>query len=231
MSRLDDGFEDRLKIFRDEIFQAEMSFYTFRTVQDFLADNEAEASRSVLFWIAIRNSLVVNLFMTLGRIFEDDKKSHSVDAFLKFCKTYNHIFSKKNLRARKSAAMAAAELDKYMEKIPQVTVRKDDFEVVETEMAAKKLVVEKAFRKIRHRVITHKDVKTVGREEELLSKAAFHDIEQVIVSLNKVAQTFWELYANGTRIDLARVKISSAKDMITRDAGEFLRKNVPAAQA
>jgi hypothetical protein len=49
-------------------------------------------------------------------------------------------------------------------------------------------------------------------------------MENLLNFLNKVTQVFWELYTNGTKIDLKKVKYESSKTIIAKDVGEFLKR-------
>jgi len=219
-----DEFEDRLKVLQDEIVKAELCFYSFIAIHNFLSDHKAEGNKNPLFWNTIKDALLGKFFVTIGRIFDEDKRSYSVVSFVRFCKVYNSIFSKKHLQERKKAELTPSDLESYMERIPNVTVSKDDFEAVETGIADNKLVYYEKYENIRDKIFSHKDLKKITRESVLYSKAFINELEDLLNFLNKVTQVFWELYTNGTKIDLKKVKYESAKTIITKDVGEFLKR-------
>ena len=219
-----DEFEDRLKVLQDEIVKAELCFYSFIAIHNFLIDHKAEGNKSPFFWSTIKDALLGEFFVMIGRIFNEDKRSHSVVSFVRYCKVYNSIFSKKQLQQRKKSELTPQDLESYMTRIPNVTVSKDDFEAIETGIADNKLVYYEKYENIRDKIFSHKDLKKITRESVLYSKAFINELEDLLNFLNKVTQVFWELYTNGTKIDLKKVKYESAKTIITKDVGEFLKR-------
>jgi hypothetical protein len=217
-------FEDRLKVLQDEIVKAELCFYSFIAIHDFLSNHKAEENKNPLYWSTIKDALLGYFFVTIGRMFDEDKKSQSVVSFVRYCKVYNSVFSKKHLQERKKSELAPSELESYMQRVPNVTVSKDDFETIETEIAVKKLVYYDKYENIRNKIFVHKDLKTVIREGGSYSKAFINELEELLNFLNKVTQVFGELYMNGTKIDLKKVKYESSKTIITKDVGEFLKR-------
>ena len=217
-------FEDRLKVLQDEIVKAELCFYSFIAIHDFLSNHKAEENKNPLYWSTIKDALLGYFFVTIGRMFDEDKKSQSVVSFVRYCKVYNSVFSKKHLQERKKSELAPSELESYMQRVPNVTISKDDFETIETEIAVKKLVYYDKCENIRNKIFVHKDLKTVIREGGSYSKAFINELEELLNFLNKVTQVFGELYMNGTKIDLKKVKYESSKTIITKDVGEFLKR-------
>jgi AbiU2 len=217
-------FEDRLDILRNEIVKAELCFYSFIAMNNFLSDHKAEGNKNPLLWSTIKDALLETFFVTIGRIFDEDKKAHSVFSFVRFCKVYNSIFSKKHLQERKKSELTPSDLESYMKGIPNVTVSKDDFEKIETGIAENYLVYHEKYKNIRDKIFAHRDLKTVSRESDLYSKAFIDELEELLNFLNKVAQVFWELYMNGTKIDFKKVKYESSKTIITKDVEELLKR-------
>ncbi|HOD36235.1 MAG TPA: hypothetical protein PLR20_03865 [Syntrophales bacterium] len=217
-------FEDRLKVLQDEIIKAERCFYSFSAIHDFLSKHKAEGNKNPLYWNTVKDALLGYFFVTIGRIFDEDKKSQSVVSFVRYCKVYNSIFSKKNLQERKRSELAPPDLESYMERIPNVTVSKDDFETIETEIAVKKLVYYDKYENIRDKLFVQEELKKVSREGDLYSEAFVNELEELLNFLNKITRVFGELYFHGTKIDLKKVKYESSKTTIARDVGEFLKR-------
>ncbi len=111
-----------------------------------------------------------------------------------------------------------------MERIPNVTVSKDDFETIETEIAVKKLVYYDKYENIRDKLFVQEELKKVSREGDLYSEAFVNELEELLNFLNKITRVFGELYFHGTKIDLKKVKYESSKTTIARDVGEFLKR-------
>jgi hypothetical protein len=223
-AKTDHEFEDRLQILRDEIVRAERCFYSFVAINHFLSDQKAKENKNPLFWNTMQDALLGSFFVAMGRIFDEDKKSHSVISFVRFCKVYNSIFSRKHLQERKKSELSPSDLESYMKRIPNVTVSKEDFETIETGIADKKLVYHEKYRHTRDKIFTHRDLKTVSRENTLYSKDLITELEELLNFLNKVRHVFGELYVNGTKIDLKNDKYESSKKIITRDVEEYLKR-------
>ncbi len=217
-------FEDRLKVLQDEIAKAERCFYSYTALHNYLSDHKFEGNKYSLFGNTIKDALLGYFFVIIGRLFDEDKKSQSVVSFVRYCKVYNSIFSKKHLQERKKSELTPSDLESYMGRIPSVTVSKDDFETIETEIATQKLVYYEKYETIRNRIFVHEDLKTFHREDDPHPKDFINELEELLNFLNKVAQVFGDLYMNGTKIDLKKVKYKSAKTMITKDVEEFLKK-------
>ncbi len=128
------------------------------------------------------------------------------------------------MQERKKSELAPPDLASYMERIPNVTISKDDFETIETEIAVKKLVYYDKYENIRDKLFAYKELKTVSREGDLYSEAFVNELEELLNFLNKITQVFGELYLHGTKIDLKKVKHESSKTIIAKDVGEFLKR-------
>ena len=61
-----DEFEDRLEVLQDEIVKAELCFYSFIAIHNFLIDHKAEGNKNPLFWNTIKDALLGKFLAGVG---------------------------------------------------------------------------------------------------------------------------------------------------------------------
>ena len=79
------------KEYGDEVHRVLSCFIFWRMLNHRVADDQKllmALNRTALSWIVIRHSLFVSLFITLGRIFDIDDKSFSVELIAYFLDSF-----------------------------------------------------------------------------------------------------------------------------------------------
>jgi len=113
------NMEELYKVFQEELNIACSSFYTWKNIRNIAAGDKKvhrALNRTPLSWNIILISLQSTFFITIGRLFDKDKRSFSVHMFLRKCIENVDQFSKDALRKRKiegSEADKPSWLDEY----------------------------------------------------------------------------------------------------------------------
>jgi hypothetical protein len=160
-------------------------------------------NRTPLSWIFIRHSLQVTLFIALGRVFDVDSDSFSVDDLLKCCIERIDLFSHESLRSRKINDRGGVEpewLAKYIEKAYEPV--KEDFLRLRGEVAKRRRIFIDVYRPIRHKLIAHNDKKYMDRPDELWAETNIPELEEIIWFLNDLKVTLFETFHNGRKPEL-----------------------------
>ncbi|MFA6190782.1 MAG: hypothetical protein WC665_00385 [Sulfurimonas sp.] len=174
-----------------------------------------------LSWIVMKHSINVTLFITLGRVFDKDNDSFSVDDLLKCCIKEIDSFSKESLRNRKMEGENGVEpewLIDYIEK--SYTPSVEDFQKLKSEVAKYRKIFEKVYLPIRHKLIAHNDKKYMDKADELWAETNIDELEKIIWFLNDLKETLFDSYHNGKKPLL--IKRDPSLDFYERDFGKLL---------
>lgn len=225
-----DDFERKLILFRKEITIVEDCFYLHKTIHVAMAENRAiynEINRNSFFWQTILNSAQVNLFITLGRIFDDDATSYSAGHLLKLCLQNPEIFSKAQLRKRKAIGLSPEGLEKYMKNIPEEPASIDDLELLKKQLESCAEIFRKHYKKIRNKLFGHRDIKCIGKEQKLFAGTAIGETEAILDLLDRTGMALFDLYHNGRPLDVNTTNSTGFKDNLiehTRNVLEGLHR-------
>ena len=133
--------EELYEEFRKDINTACRSFYILKNIHNIVAKDKKvyqALSGNALSYNIILHSLQNTFFITIGRLFDTDKKSLSVHTFLRKCSENVDQFSKDALRKRRMKGHEADKpswLDEYIEKSYQPN--KEDFLRLKGEVSKK----------------------------------------------------------------------------------------------
>lgn len=222
-------FEKKLNLFRQEVLIAEDCFYSYITIHNLLADNmdlRRELNKNSIFWNTFLHSSQATFFIVLGRIFDKDEKSYSISHLLAYCMGHKEIFSKNQLEKRKVKDMSPQDLKKYVQHIPEEIVTNEDFNILKKQIDSCRDIHTKNYKKIRHKIFGHKDLKIIGQESKLYSKTSIGELKNILDFLYRVWLSIWELYNNGRELDVNNVNSSDYKDMIIKHTENVLNSFV-----
>ena len=178
-------------------------------------------NRSPLSWIVTRHSLNVTLFITLGRIFDVNHDSFSVDDLLKCCIEEIESFSKESLQDRKMEGRNGVEpewLADYINKSYEPNA--EDFQRLRSEVAKRRKLFEAVYRPIRHKLIAHNDKEYMDKADELWAETNIDELEGIIWFLNDLKETLFDSYQNGRKPVLTNREPSL--DFYEKDFGRLL---------
>ena len=184
------------------------SFYAWKTINNLAASDQEvfrALNRHALSWRIITHSLQVTFFAALGRIFDRDARSVTVRGLLAVCKNEITQFSKLALEARrlKEANGVRPEwLNDYLQGVyePDIT----DFDALAQIASQHEGTCTSKYLPIRHKVIAHNDLATIGFKDAFFSKTNIAEVEEILKFLHQVERVVTELYVNGRKTSLTQ---------------------------
>lgn len=194
------AFERELEIFRTECESAAVFYYAYLTVHSVAADESVynHLNTAPMFWNANLAALQLATFITLGRIF-DSTSPHNIGALLKLARGHPEIFSKAALGARKKASGDSNPpwLEDYLDRayIP----KRSDFVRLEKHVQGKRELYEGNYKKIRNKVLAHKEIVDETRVAILFAKTKIDELQRLLVFLTRLYEALWQLFVNGRK--------------------------------
>lgn len=198
-------FDEELRMFRDEIYTATLSWHSYLTLNAQIGASDAlldALNRHPSFWVITNNALQHNSILTLGRIFDKDPRSRSIHRIIKACVEHPDIFSKQSLRVRRKKDENASWFEDYIAKAFEPTAA--HFKELEDEVNACITIWNAAYEPIRHKVIAHRDKLSKEAVAELSSKTKVAEISDLLQRLHTIEDALMELAWNARAISLAR---------------------------
>lgn len=195
-----------LKEYRGDVNIAVSSFYAWKTINNLAASDQEvfrALNRHALSWRIITHSLQVTFFAALGRIFDRDARSVTVRRLLAVCKNEITQFSKLALEARrlkKANGVRPEWLNDYLQGVyePDTT----DFDALAQIASQHEGTYTSKYLPIRHKVIAHNDLATIGFKDALFSKTNIAEVEEILKFLHQVERVVAELHVNGRKTNL-----------------------------
>ncbi len=190
--------------FSNEVYQATACYVIWKNLQNQPADDSAllnSLNKNALSWVFIRHSMMVSLIMTLGRIFDTDGESVSIDDLIKSCISDIHLFSKSSLRERKMRASNASNwIDSYMESVYEPS--ENDFQRLKPEIKKYRDIFNSYYKPLRHKIFAHSDKQIFQKTDELWSETKNANMEELLNFLEDIKITLQEAYLNGRKPEL-----------------------------
>ena len=197
-------FETYYQEYCNEVHKALGCYLYWRLISSRAHEDKAllrALNRTPLSWILTKHSLQVTLFMTLGRVFDIDGDSFSIDDLLKTCIDEIQYFSKEKLRERRQA-----EFDDQVEPewMPDFIARADeieqvDFKKLRSEVSKHRKIFEENYKPIRHKLFAHSDKDHLEDRDSLWSNTNIGELESILWFLYDLQQTLFDAYNNGKR--------------------------------
>lgn len=204
--------------FSNEVYQATACYVIWKNLQNQPAEDSDLLkclNVNALSWVFIRHSMMVSLIMALGRVFDTNGESVSVDDLIKSCITDIDLFTKSSLRERKSKSHNASEwIDSYMETTYEPS--ESDFQRLKPQIKKYRDVFNNYYKPIRHKIFAHSDKQSFTQTNELWSATKGANIEDMLNFLEDLKITLQEAYQNGRKPELKGRKIDEewfAKDI------------------
>jgi hypothetical protein len=151
-----------------------------------------------LFWKIQEHSLQMSLFITLGRIFDEDENACSIHRVLKETLKHKEFFSKNALAARKCVGGTKLDSDTWNPNTQELRLLK---KALATQ--AKKFT--EIYRPIRHQVYAHSIV-IDETEVELFKKTNRAEVKNILEFLRELIAVIEDLYLNGRKPVLGRIE-------------------------
>ena len=167
-------------------------------------------NKNALFWNTSLGALQTALFISLGRIFDKDPNSHSINRLLREGSQNPQIFSRASLAARKRQLSPGASWIRSYAKDAYVPTN-NDFHRLARYVAAKRKIYERAYEDIRHKVFAHSGAGSNEKKIRLFSKTQLGELQRLVLSLRAFHEALWQLHFNGVRptIKIGKYSVNS----------------------
>jgi hypothetical protein len=210
--------------FSNEVYQATACYVIWKNLQNQPAEDDAllmSLNENALSWVFIRHSMMMSLIMALGRIFDTDGDSVSVDDLIKSCIVDIDQFSKSKLRERKLQNHNAHEwIDSYMESVYEPI--ETDFLRLKPEVKKYREIFNSYYKPLRHKIFAHSDKASLSQRDDLWRATKGANMEDMLNFLEDVKITLQEAYLNGRKPELTGRKID--EEWFSNDIQSLLKR-------
>jgi len=198
----DAKFNKNLDLMDREVSVAIESFYTYVGIHNYLYSNRAIykiLNQNPSFWNVTLHALHNNIFITLGRIFDNDRRDHSIHKLVNICLQNPQLFSIESLARRKIGNGERPKwLDGYLSSAFEPSV--NDLRILEEEVSKLRSIYKSAYSDIRNKVIAHtEEFKDPLQISKLYSRTQIGDIEKLLYGLYDLLYVLRELFHNGRK--------------------------------
>ena len=194
------------ELIRNEVFVSIESFYTYREIHNFAAESEKHyqmINKEASFWNINLYGLQAAFFVTLGRLFDSDDRSCTIDRLLSETKSHPEFFSKRAFESRRMIdGKRPGYLDSYLVDVWEPTA--EDLETLESYLAPFKAQFDAIYKPIRNKVFAHRDFRSREQADDLFGKTKIEEIGKILYALHDVMEAIWQLYHNGNQPGLGK---------------------------
>lgn len=187
-------------VLTNEVEDTLASYYTDKEINDYASKNESALRRmnaNPSFWVVTAHALQTTFMITLGRVFDLNSRSHSIEKLLTETVAHPEYFSKEAL-ARRKRAIAGPEpvwLDEYLKRAWEPDVA--GLERLRTALTPSRSKYDTAFKPIRDKLFAHQDVMDRANIQVLIGKGLITDLERILYDLHDVLSCISQLAHNG----------------------------------
>ncbi|MGH8494329.1 MAG: hypothetical protein ACRERR_14680 [Moraxellaceae bacterium] len=171
---------------------------------------------TALFWNTVLGSLQATTFITMGRIFDEDLRNHSLSKLLSIISAHPTIFSRQALAARKRKTVLSADFSARAYAARATVYTKQDLQRIRKFVAAKRKIYKATYGKIRHQVFAHNAHGDQAKVAALFSRTKIRELETLLLSLSGLHETLWQQFYNGQKV---RIRLG------TRSVDRILKKH------
>ena len=200
--------EKLLQEYRNEVNIAVSSFYTWKTINGLAKSDDkvlCALNTNGLSWSIIAHSLQITFLTVLGRIFDNNPRSLTVNSFICKCRDAIRQFSKASLEVRRlngSHGVRPDYLDDHLKDACEPSSA--DFDALDRAAQKYKTIYQKNYHPIRNKLIAHKDYATMGSRDSLYAKTNIGEIEELLLFLHQIEKVVDQWYLNGRMTDKAK---------------------------
>jgi hypothetical protein len=154
------------------------------------------------FWNGIGGGLQSATFVALGRIFDDDARTHSAQQVLRRARDYPGIFSAKALEARKVEAGLAAQDAATYAAAAYIPPKTGGFAQLQAALDDKQKFYRTKIKKIRDEVFAHAVALSPEERSAMFAGVFLRQFWELAVFPLQLHEALWQLYANGRKPEL-----------------------------
>ena len=222
-----EDIEDLYKEFQRELDIACRSFYAWKNIKNISAEDKKvyhALNRNALSWNTILYSLQSTFFISIGRLFDLNRKAFSVHSFLRAHIENIGQFSKNALRERKIKSSEAGKppwLDEYIGRSYQPN--KEDFLKLKGEVSKKQKLYKSRYKPIRDKIFAHKEFNGIKRVDELFKKTEIGEIQDLLCFLYQIERIIFQLLYNGRLMNIGDFTFNK-EEFVMKDIAGLLNK-------
>lgn len=202
-------FEIELKNFGREVDSCSKFLYEHLSIKVFLVQNKSAldtVNKSPEFWITTDEALHTAFFITLGRVFDKRKDSHSIFSMLKLACNNKNIFSKSALSRRKKSQINNAHewLEENLKDVYEPSC--EDFVKLWEEVSQCSKEYDASYMKIRHKFFAHKQIPEANGSYVVNTETSYCDSQKLLYRLSSLHVALCKLFYDGMKPDLHKME-------------------------
>jgi len=193
--------DDLIREYQSEVYVAAVNYFMWKNINRIAAENH-DVLRALndngLAWNIIIHSLQMSFIITLGRIFDRDKRSFTLDRFIDGCIKNLEQFNRSALGERKIKLVGGSKpewLDDYLSKAYQPTAK--DFQALLKAAAPFRKMYEDRYEPIRNKIVAHNDFAAQAFRDDLYSQTNRTEVENMLGFLYAVGRVVEQLQVDG----------------------------------
>ena len=149
------------------------------------------------FWNDFNFISIQTVVIVLGKIFDSDPKSHSIDKTINAAAHNLDYFNKASLQARKVASgLKEAIAVKYVANAHELTI--EDIRAIKDEIKRAR-VIWKKLKPLRQKVYAHDEIITQQELADIYAQATYEELDELVQILLSVAWELQEAEYNGKK--------------------------------
>lgn len=231
-------YEKEFSIFCRNVNSAARSFYYHTGIQNKIYDDGVKhqnlpdgyfqnspvfqaINENAQFWNDYKYSSILYVIITLGRVFDDSKKSHSIRRLIRVAKN-SGLFTRKELRKRKieSSDNSHEWIDSYMSNVSEISTS-DYYRFLRYNVDT--LRMWKKVKGIRNKIYAHEDVMTEEKRNKILKKGEYTILSNIINRLLIVENILCQSFHNGRKPDYSYIN-QGLHERVEKDMDLLLSK-------
>jgi hypothetical protein len=215
MTDPESNFARELENFGDEVQDATQCFSVWITMHSVARRNRKVFdifNQHARFWNTCARAVQANSLLALGRIFDKNPRSHSIERLLQLAEKSRSIFSRDALEKRVQKRIDGQLLDNFMGSVYVPSAR--DFQRLRRHVDSR-------------RKVAHKDRRNVSA---FAAKTNIRELGRLLDFLNRFYHALWHLLHNGRKPNIGPARHSSQR-RIASETRKFLKSLIEAKGA
>ncbi len=183
----------------------------------------AALNKAPRYWLDQRYSAIQTTIIFMGKVFDVDGGTFSVDKTLRSANDAKEHFSKPELRKRKIEVGGEFDgIDEYIENATELS--SNDLKIISAEVSKAKVIWGR-IKPLRDKVYAHNQMLSDAEREKLFEAVKNADMNDILQILMNVSEALWQVEFNGRKPDFSSnhtQPIESAKKDIEELIGSLL---------
>lgn len=187
---------EQVRVDSDACVQFLYAWVAFQAAASKSSQARQKINENALYWNTVLGALQTSLFIALGRLFDQDKKSHGLHKLLKIAIQQRQIFSRSALARRKTKeSPGAAWIKAYAAAAHEPTL--GDLQKLQRYVMTKRSLYARTYAPIRNKVFAHSGLGSLQKVDALFSRTNLGELQRLVLWLREVHDVLWQLYFNG----------------------------------